>query len=334
MSTIVQQHAPLYVTGKRTAYTSLRILLGSIWLLNAWFQLRGWLLLPHGQAAANLLHDFSKPIASAPIWLQGYLDTIVHGIHMLGPDTVGAAMVTLDLLLALSLMFGVRVRQFCWLGILYSLFCWTTLDTLGFPYSNGQTDPGVFVNYMLAFFFVLSALPRGESDAASKDDTARADPFVAGRVLFGLLWLFDAILKWQPAFLHHFMDQLVPAMQGQPGWIAAFIQFVISIVHFIGPYPVAIVVAVVETLIAASLLSGRGLKLFVPIGLLYSLAVWMTAEGWGGPYTAAGTGVRGNVLGNVIIYAFIFAYLWVQVRPLAHREQRQQVKESEYLGSE
>lgn len=319
MSTIVQQHAPVYATSEHTAYTTLRILFGSIWLLNAWFQLHGWLLLPHGQAAANLLHDFSNPIASAPSWLQGYLGAIVHGIHVLGPDTVGAAMVTIDLLLALSMMFGVRVRQFCWLGILYSLFCWTTLDSLGFPYTNGQTDPGVFVNYMLAFFFVLSALPGRESGAANKDDTMRGNPFVIARVLFGLLWAFDAFLKWQPAFLHHFMDQLVPAMQGQPGWIAAFIQLVITVVHFIGPYPVAIVVAVVETMIAASLLTGRGLKLFVPIGLLYSLAVWMTAEGWGGPYTAAGTGVRGNVIGNVIIYAFIFAYLWVLVQPITHR---------------
>ena len=191
MSAIVHHPAPAYpaAAGERTAYTSLRILLGSIWLLNAWFQLHGWLLLPHGQGAANLLHDFSKPIAGAPAWLQGYLGAVVHGIHMLGPDTVGAVMVTLDLLLALSLMFGVRVRLFCWLGILYSLFCWTTLDALGFPYSNGQTDPGVFVNYMLAFFFVLSALPIGDSDAASED--AARDPFVTGRVLFGLLWAFD-----------------------------------------------------------------------------------------------------------------------------------------------
>jgi len=319
MRTIAHQHTSLYATGEHSAYTSLRILLGSIWLLNAWFQLHAWLLLPHGQAAANLLHDFSNPVASAPPWLQGYLGGIVQGIHVLGPDSIGAAMVTLDLLIALSLMFGVRVRQFCWLGILYSLFCWTTLDALGFPYANGQTDPGVFVNYMLAFFFVLSALPMHETDATSKRDTTRGDPFVIGRMLFGLLWAFDALLKWQPAFLHHFMDQLIPAIQGQPGWIAAFIQLVISIVHQIGAYPVAIAVAMLETLIAASLLSGRGLKVFVPVGLFYSLAVWTTAEGWGGPYTAAGTGVRGNVLGNAIIYAFIFVYRWVAMRPLTRR---------------
>ncbi|MDA8363058.1 MAG: hypothetical protein M0Z84_04400 [Gammaproteobacteria bacterium] len=318
MNTSAQQSLAFsrVTAGDRTAFVALRIILGSAWLLNAWFQLRAWLLAAHGQAAANLLHAYTKSVSSAPAWLQAYLTAVIHGIDFLGPHTVAIVMVAIDLLLAASLIFGVRVRLFCWVGILYSLFCWTTLDALGFPYANGQTDPGVFVNYMLAFFFVLSALSAADPIAATDNAPGPGDAFAAGRILFGLLWAFDAILKWQPYFLAHFMDQLTPAVQGQPAWIAAFIGVVIAMVRFIGPMPVAIATAVVETLIAASLLSGRGLKLWVPIGLLYSLAVWVTAEGWGGPYSAAGTGVRGNVLGNVIIYAFIFAYLWIVAKPL------------------
>jgi hypothetical protein len=44
---------------------------------------------------------------------------------------------------------------------------------------------------------------------------------------------------------------------------------------------------------------------------VYSLAVWSTAERFGGPYTNAGTVVRGDVVGNVIIYVGIFLYLWL-----------------------
>ena len=299
------------------AFAWLRRLLGAIWLLNAWFQLRGWLLAPHDKGAANLLHAYTKPVAHAPTWLQSYLTAVIHGINVLEPHTVAILMVAIDLLLAISLLFGLRVRLFCWLGILYSLFCWTTLDSLGYPYAGGQTDPGVFVNYMLALFFVLSALSVTDAGAAAAESPGPDASFAVGRILFGLLWAFDAILKWQPYFLTHFMDQLTPATQGQPAWIAAFIGVVIAIVRFIGPMPVAIATAVIETLIAASLLSGRALKLFVPVGALYSLAVWVTAEGWGGPYTAAGTGVRGNVLGNVLIYAVI--YLFLLVPQLARR---------------
>lgn len=272
---------------------------------------------PHERASQNFLQAFAHPVAGSPVWLQHYLLAVINGITAIGLAAVATGMVIIDLLLALSMLLGIRVRLFCWLGIAYCLFCWTTLDSLGFPYIHGQTDPGVFVNYMLAFFFVLSAQSLMDSKAEVNMKTGHGEPFATGRMLFGLLWAVDAILKWQPYFLTHFMEQLTQATQGQPAWIIAFIQFVVAIVHLIGPFPVAIIVAVMETLIAASLLTGRWLKLFVPFGLFYSLAVWVTAEGWGGPYNAAGTGVRGDVTGNVIIYVFIFLYLWVAAKPLA-----------------
>lgn len=298
-----------------TAYVSFRILFGAIWLLNAWFHLSDWLLASHGQASQNFLHAFVHPVAHSPVWLQHYLLAVINAITSVGLTAVATGMVIVDLLLAFSMLLGVSVRFFCWLGIAYSLFCWTTLDSLGYPYIDGQTDPGVFVNYMLAFFFVLSAQPLADDGSERHNKTNPADPFATGRIFFGLLWAFDAILKWQPYFLTHFMDQLTQSAHGQPVWIATVIQLAIDAIRFIGPLPVAVMVAVVETLIAASLLTGRWLKLFVPVGLLYSLAVWMTAEGWGGPYHAA-TGVRGNVIGNVIIYVFIFLYLWVDIKPL------------------
>ena len=320
MDPVVQQYgvvSSVSTTRDQTAYVSFRILLGAIWLLNAWFHMSAWLLVPHGQAARNLLHAFTQPVAGSPVWLQHYLMAVIHGIDALEPSAVAIGMVIVDLLLALSLLSGIRVRFFCWLGIAYSLFCWTTLDSLGFPYVHGQTDPGVFVNYMLAFFFVLGAQSMMDSRAGTHIETGRVGPFAAGRILFGALWAVDAILKWQPSFLTHFMEQLTLAAQGQPAWNAAFMQFVITIIHFIGPFPLAIVVAVMETLIAASLLTGRWLKISVPIGLFYSLAVWATGEDWGGPYNAAGTGIRGDVIGNAIIYVFIFLYLWVAIKPLS-----------------
>ncbi len=43
----------------------------------------------------------------------------------------------------------------------------------------------------------------------------------------------------------------------------------------------------------------------------YPPAIRTTAEAFGGPYSSAGTGVRGNVLGNVLIYLIPFVFLWV-----------------------
>ncbi|MDA8107000.1 MAG: hypothetical protein M0015_00015 [Betaproteobacteria bacterium] len=290
------------------AFGALRGLLGAVWLLNAGFQAYAWLWPPREQAAAALLRAYGAPLSGAPAWLQPYLAAVVHGVQAAGPRSVALLMVLIDLVIALSLLSGRGLWAGAWLGIVYSAFCWSTLDSLGYPYAHGQTDPGVFVGYLITFVMVLAAHDRTARFPGERD--ADYDPFRAGRLLFGLLWAFDAALKWQPYFLTHFMAQLSGAPAGQPGWIAAYIGFVIAIVRAVGPMLVAIGVALLETMLALSLLSGLALRVSLPLGVLYGLAVWTTAEGWGGPYTSAGTGVRGNVIGNVIIYVIVFLYLW------------------------
>jgi hypothetical protein len=299
---------------QRAAAIGLRMLFGLIWLINAGFHAYAWLFQGGGQSAANLLNAYSGPLSHAPGWLIPYLSAVVHGIQTIGPHVVAGIMVALDLLIGLSFLLGRGVIIFALLGMAYVVFCWTTLDSFGYPYTHGQTDPGVFVAYFLVFVFVLSAR-RTEQRRAGALGSA-GSPLTVGRILFGLLWAFDAGLKWQPYFLTHFTDQLTGVVPGQPPWVDTYLAFVISVVSLIGPQIVAVLVAVVESLLALSLLIGRGLRLSVPLGILYSLVVWSTAEAFGGPYTSAGTGVRGNVVGNVIIYVLIFLYLGlVRERP-------------------
>ncbi len=287
-------------------------LFGAIWIANAGFQFFAWLAQPGTQGATNLIRAFSKPAAGAPSWLKPYILVVAHGVEQIGPHAVALAMVVIAGLIGLAFLARVGVAVAAWLGIAYCFFCWTTLNALGYPYTGGQTDPGVFVAYMISFVFILSILPvLTETQPGSAQFPNRL--WTLGRILFGLLWAFDAALKWQPAFLDHFMSQLTSVVSGQPGWIAAYLGFVIAIVGAIGPFFVAVLVALIESAIALSLLTGRALRIFVPLGFLWSLAIWSTAETFGGPYTSAGTGVRGNVIGNVFIYAVIFLLLWVSL---------------------
>ena len=334
-ATLVGEHAAAHGNDPGRRFRQVVGLFGLIWLVNAGVQFLSWVWPPdHGLpftaaraaqlpasaaasapparavAAARVIHAFAKPIRTAPSWLQPYLHEIVSAVQRIGPRPVALGMVAVALLLGLSLITRIRLAAACWLGLAYSVFCWTTLNALGYPYGGGQTDPGVFVAYGIGFVFVLGVIPilsgqRNEAAAAPNGF------WTAGRFLFGLLWAFDAALKWQPYFLTHFMAQITSAADGQPAWIAAYIGLVATVVQWIGPVVVAVAVALVETVLAISLLTGWQERLFVPLGLLYSLAVWSTAEGLGGPYTAAGTGVRGNVLGNVLIYAVIYLFLLV-----------------------
>ncbi len=280
---------------------------GAIWLANAAFQAMAWLAVP--AAEANFLHALAKPASKVPAGIRPLLLAALHGTQWLGPQIVAASLVVIAVLLGVALLSGTKVALAARVGIVFSAVCWVFLDGFGFPYSGGQTDPGVFVAYASAFLFVLAAAPvppgrRTEGPAADR-------LWRAARISFGVLWLFDAALKWLPAFLFHFSSQITSVIPGQPHWIAAWLGFVVDIVHAVGPVPVAVLVGLSELAIAISLLSGKGLRVFIPFGLAYSLAVWATAEAFGGPYSTAGTGVRGNVLGNVLIYLIPFLFLWV-----------------------
>ena len=293
---------------QRAALRSLTVVFGVVWLVNAAFQAEAWLAVP--AAKANFVHALAKPASKVPGWIRPLLLAAVHGAQAIGPVIIAGCMVVIAVLLALAMLTRQKLALAALIGIIYSGICWIFLNGFGFPYRGGQTDPGVFVAYAIAFLFVLSVAPALE-DRGTDALWIRSDLWNAARICFGALWLFDAALKWLPAFLLHFSSQITSVIPGQPAWIAAWLGFVAGVVHAIGPVPVALLVALCETAIAVALLSGRWLRLAIPFGIAYSLAVWTTAEAFGGPYSAAGTGVRGNVLGNVLMYLVPFLFLWI-----------------------
>jgi uncharacterized membrane protein YphA (DoxX/SURF4 family) len=309
------------VIGKVTAedaFAVLRILFGLVWALNTWFQANS-AYIDH-----LFLQSFSAGINGQPAWLAHYTRTVIHAIQAMGPARVAVVTVVIDGLLSLSLITGLWLRFFAWVGIVYNLFMWSTVGGLGGPYTQGATDPGTAIVYALAFFFVLLTPSRARFSLTpgkvTRDLSVRL--YGIGRVLFGLLWAFDAFWKWHPYFLHHAESYLVQSQQGQPVWIVAYIQIFIDIIQAVGPLTFGLFAAIVETLIALSLLFKKGLDYMLPIGFIYSFGLWTTAEGWGGPYGAGFTGNRGDILGTIIIYSFIFLYLMVMYPPFSGRKTR------------
>ncbi len=99
------------------------------------------------------------------------------------------------------------------------------------------------------------------------------------------------------------MDAIVGEAQGQPGWLKPWFDFWIRFQH---PYamPMAWLVAVLETLIAVALIAGFARKLTYCAAIAFSLLIWGTAEGFGGPYTSGASHV-----GTAVSYAVGFAAL-------------------------
>jgi nitrite reductase (NO-forming) len=123
------------------------------------------------------------------------------------------------------------------------------------------------------------------------------------RVAFGLIWAIDAALKWLPGFRATYMPTIMGIAQGQPGWLKPWFNLWINLQHPRAMF-FAYLVAVVETLIAVALLFGFARKLTYASAIVFSLAIWSTAEGFGGPYTSGASDI-----GTAVIYAVVFLSL-------------------------
>lgn len=140
----------------------------------------------------------------------------------------------------------------------------------------------------------------------SNDSVPSNWPAIAGtalRVAFGLIWAVSAALTWTADFASHYVGYLHNAATGQPAWSAWWFDLWIGLVT---PHAGFFVWAtrIAETLLALALLLGFARKITYVVGILFSLLVWSTAEGFGGPYS-----VGANNIGAAISYVLIFVAL-------------------------
>ena len=124
------------------------------------------------------------------------------------------------------------------------------------------------------------------------------------RIIFGLVYVVAATLKWQPQFQNTFVQQISAVSDGQPAPIQAWISFWTHLVS-INPLLFARIEATTETTIAVFLIFGIFSNLTYIVGIFLSLGIWSTAEGFGGPYIPG----QSTDVGTAFPYAILFAIL-------------------------
>jgi thiosulfate dehydrogenase [quinone] large subunit len=123
--------------------------------------------------------------------------------------------------------------------------------------------------------------------------------FTILRIAFGFVWAIDAYFKWQPAFQHGLVGMLTSMLSGQPLWVQSWITLWIHIVS-INPSLFAMLIAIIETIIALGLIFNMCTKYMLIVSIAFSVLIWSIAEGFGGPYIAGCTDI-----GCAVIYAFV-----------------------------
>ena len=135
------------------------------------------------------------------------------------------------------------------------------------------------------------------------DSFSSAWPAVASaslRIAFGIVWAVGAAFTWSAQFAINYAGYLHNAARGQPAWSAWWFDMWIALVT---PHAMVFVwlTRIAETALAIALLIGFARRTTYVLGALFSLLIWSTAEGFGGPY-AVGAANMGNALTYVLIF--------------------------------
>lgn len=124
------------------------------------------------------------------------------------------------------------------------------------------------------------------------------------RILVGIIWAGDAALQFLPGatpLTAYYV--LVSQALSQPSLSGWFLFWAGSVAANPGLWWYG--VGVLEFLLAASLIFGLGRRLAYVGGFAFSIALWITAEGFNGPYD-----VGTITLGTGLASAFSFLVLW------------------------
>jgi uncharacterized membrane protein YphA (DoxX/SURF4 family) len=122
------------------------------------------------------------------------------------------------------------------------------------------------------------------------------------RILLGVAWLTDGVLKFTSGFVNDFLASVQASQANAPSWLSGWFSFWATqatgnstlIVYTVGTLEIALGVA---------LIVGFMRKIAYAGGVVLALLIWAVPEGFGGPYQ---TGAGGTDIGTGIIYAIAF----------------------------
>jgi hypothetical protein len=130
----------------------------------------------------------------------------------------------------------------------------------------------------------------------------------AVQVAFGLVWILDAALQFQPfMFGRSFVTQVIqPSADGSPQLVSHSVTWASQVMlHHIAAYNA--VFATIQLFIAVGLFFRPTVKVSLAASIVWALFVWWFGESLGGIFVDASplTGLPG-----VVLYAFIAVLLW------------------------
>jgi nitrite reductase (NO-forming) len=115
------------------------------------------------------------------------------------------------------------------------------------------------------------------------------------RIAFGVIWLIDGLLEWQPADFHNFLQLITAMSQGQPTPLAAVISAGQAVVA-INPILANGLLAALETAVGLSLITNTLSRWALRISVLLAALIWVFGQGLGMVFLAGATDIQSGPL--------------------------------------
>ncbi len=115
------------------------------------------------------------------------------------------------------------------------------------------------------------------------------------RIAFGVIWLIDGVLEWQPADFHNFLQLITAMSQGQPAPLGAVISAGQAVVA-INPTLANGLLAALETAVGLSLITNTLSRWALRISVLLAALIWVFGQGLGMVFMAGATDVQSGPL--------------------------------------
>ena len=125
------------------------------------------------------------------------------------------------------------------------------------------------------------------------------------RVLLGVVWTVDGILKFYSGFAGSFLTDLQSTQQSAPSYLQGWFTFWVNTTSA-NPTAVVYTVGVFEILLGVALILGFMRKFVYSLGVVLALLIWSIPEGFGGLYTIT---PQTTDIGTGILYAFALSGL-------------------------
>ncbi|TME80885.1 MAG: hypothetical protein E6I47_08540 [Chloroflexi bacterium] len=123
----------------------------------------------------------------------------------------------------------------------------------------------------------------------------RLDWWATAQIAFGVIWLIDGVLEWQPADFHNFLQLITAMSQGQPAPLGAVISAGQAVVA-INPTLANGLLAALETAVGLSLITNMLSRWALGISVLLAALIWVFGQGLGMVFMAGSTDVQSGPL--------------------------------------